>query len=321
MVDQVQIFSPKSTPSPPPAAPAAAAPAHVPSSTIVAKSDPPIAPWQQRWADDQAQLTRERPWADPNMLLRKQADGTITATPRTDANGAPSDAGNQRPQPGQPQPGEAKVADGKLVIGDFELSSEDVRGLMERKSLEDGRRAQMPATAGDYSLDLPKDFQLPPGTAEWKWDLENPTTAATLGAAKQLAAELGLDQPSFSRLLGLHVSHELATQQRLVAAQREQIAALGPAATARVDAVQVFLRSALGDADAKPLVANMYTAAQVQSYEKLIRHVVSQGVSGSPAGARDGGPHQAKLTEEQYAQLTYHQKLQYAEAYNQQGGR
>jgi hypothetical protein len=181
MVDQPQVslFVPPKPANPQPAAPVHHT-SHVRDARIVdgTRSNPPMSEPERRWKADFDEITRSDPWRDPSIIISKNPDGTLSTRPRTGTgttSGAPADSSTP-PQPGeppQPQPGPASVSDGKLIVGDLTLSADDIRGLMERKSLEDSRRANTPATAADFTLDLPSDFVLPAGSgiSEWKWDL------------------------------------------------------------------------------------------------------------------------------------------------------
>jgi hypothetical protein len=179
-----------------------------------------------------------------------------------------SDAVGQ-PQPDQQQPqqqplhlGEATSDGVKLRVGELELSEADIKGLMERRSFEQGRAATMPKDAASYTLDLPENFELPAGSSEWVWNTNDPTSAALLGQAKEWAFAHKLDQSAFSGLLGLYAAQQLAEAQRINEARQQQVQLLGPAVASRVDAVQTWIRSAVGnDADARALTSNLYTAA------------------------------------------------------------
>jgi len=110
--------------APPPQPPA---PAAVPSRPApLAQSTPEMSEPERRYKADFDRLTKSDPYRDPNQLLRRAPDGTITAEPRS-----PDPAS---PQPGEP-PGPASVENGRLRIGEIELSEQDVRGLLERKGL------------------------------------------------------------------------------------------------------------------------------------------------------------------------------------------
>jgi hypothetical protein len=63
-----------------------------------------------------------------------------------------------------------------------------------------------------YKAELPSDFALPQGV-EYRFDDKDPT----LAEARKLVHEVGLDQATFSKLLGLHAKAELAQAQRALA--------------------------------------------------------------------------------------------------------
>jgi hypothetical protein len=62
----------------------------------------------------------------------------------------------------------------------------------------------------------------------------NPTTAALLGEAKELAHSLGLDQSSFSRMLSLHAAAELHEAQKFKEGLSREVALLGVNAPLRI---------------------------------------------------------------------------------------
>jgi hypothetical protein len=103
MAEQISIFTPTSAPpNPSPAEPVHRS-SHVRDVRQVdgTRSNPPMSEPQRRWQADQDQLTRENPWRNPDVVISKNADGTLSTRPRTaPASDAPADA---RAQPGQPQ--------------------------------------------------------------------------------------------------------------------------------------------------------------------------------------------------------------------------
>ena len=318
----ISIFTPSATPptNPSPAVPVERSTPRVASHTSVAdvRSNPTEAPWQARWDADQRALDRENPWRDTkNTIISKSPDGTLQVRQRT-GNGQQDAAPGtgEQPQP-QPQPGSATVEGDRLKFADFDLSSDDVRGLMERASLEQSRAANAPKDAGDYGLDLPEDFVLPPG-AEWKWNVEDPVSAALLSQAQQFAFAHGLDKPAFSKLLGLYASNQIAEAQRIAELQKAEREKLGANISARVDSVNRWLESQVGSDLAKTLRQSMHTAKSVEAYEKMMAKYVSGGVTGNPTAGRDPGANKpGQLTDEQYGKLTYTQKLQYAQQFDQ----
>jgi hypothetical protein len=292
--------------------------AQVRSSTAVdgTQSNPTITPAQARWQADQRELARQDPWrSDAGTIITKNADGTLNARPRAgDGTSAAADTGGQP----QPQPGQAAVADGKLVVGDLASSSDDIKSILAAKAQRDSRAALTPATADGFTLNLPEDFQYPPGTDGWQWDLGTPHAAAQLGSLKQWAHANQLDQNSFSQLLAIYAGHSIAEEARFSAAKAAEVGKLGSAAAARVDSVNVWLEARLGSQLAGAMRQMMHTAKVVEGFENLMRSFSSQGVGGNPGGARDGASSQpAKISDEAYAKLSYTEKQAYAQRFDQ----
>jgi hypothetical protein len=332
MPEPVTVFQP-----PRPAAnPAPAVPEHhvsqVRSAAIAdgVRSSPDITPAQARWKADFDAITKSDPWRDPSVLITKDPQtGIISTRPRAatpDAAAQPQQPGQQQPgqQPPQPapqvQPGTATSDGNKLKVGAYELSESDIASLMAEKSQRDCRAALMPATAAEFKLDLPADFQLPAGTSEFAWDLETPHAAAQLGALKNWAHANQLDQSSFSQLLSIYAGHMLSEQQRFAEAQKAEIGKLGVNAPTRIDSVNTWLESRVGSELAAALRTSMFTSKAVEAYEALMRGFISQGISGNPAGARDGsdaGREPPRLSDADYAKLTFAQKDAYARQFDQ----
>ncbi len=324
MAEGISIFTPSATP---PTNPAPVAPVQRSSPVSDARvadgvrSNPTITPAQALWKADFDALTKADPWRDPSIVITKDPDGTIRTRPRGPASGdAPSDAG----QPGQPQPqtppaGPATVGDdGRLAVGDLRLSADDIKSILAEKSARDSRRATMPEDPANYALDLPADFKMPEGL-QWAWNTDNSVSGPLIGLAKQFAHEHGIDQAGFSRMMGLFASHQLGEEQRIAALKKAQVDLLGVNAPTRVDAVNTWLRSMVGDKLAESIRRTMVTADQVKAYETLISRWTSQGVSGSPSAHRDAdhGRQPQRMSDADYSQLTYTQKLQYAQQFDQ----
>ena len=289
-------------PPPPPHAPAAAPPAKPP----LAVSNPMEGPAQARWRADQEAITRSDPWRDPSVKITKNAEGVVSAESRS------PDPAN--PQPGEP-PGPASVEGGRLRIGEIELSEQDVRGLLERKGLEDSRRATMPASADGYQL--PTDMPLPPGV-EFKWALDNEVLGSALGQAKQIAFDAGLSNEQFGKLMSVYASAQVHQEQQFARAQAAEVAKLGETANIRVDAVKTFLNAHLGSEAAKALTTTLFTAAQVSAFEKLMHKFVSGG-GASWSGAHREPSIPGKISDEAYGKLSYSERIAYAARFPQPG--
>jgi hypothetical protein len=289
--------------SPPPPAPAAAPPAKP-----LATSNPMEGDAQARFRLQQEALTRSDPWRDPSVTITKAPDGTVTAQPR---GGDPAAA----PQPAEP-PGPASVEGGRLRIGEIELSEQDVRGPLERKGLEDSRKALMPASADGYTL--PVDMQLPPGV-QFQWQVDNEVLGPALAQAKQIAFDAGLSNDQFGRLMSVYASAQIHEQQQYARAQAAEVAKLGDLANVRMDSLKTWLNSQLGTEAAKALTTTLFTAGQVQAFEKLMHKFVTQG-SGGFNGAHREPTIPGKISDEAYGKLSYAERIEYASRFPQQPG-
>jgi hypothetical protein len=195
-------------------------------------------PAQARWLADRDALTKSDPWRDPSVKITKNAEGVVSAESRS-------------PDPASPPPGDqppASVENGRLRIGEIELSEQDVRGLLERKGLEDSRKALMPASADGYTL--PVDMKLPPGV-EFKWSVDNEVLGPALGQAKQIAFDAGLSQDQFGKLMAVYASAQINEQQQFARAQAAEVAKLGELANVRMDSLKTWLSSQLGTEGAR----------------------------------------------------------------------
>jgi hypothetical protein len=172
----VTIFTPARNPptNPSPAAPQQhASPVRDARTVDGIRSDPLMSEPQRRWRADFDELTRQDVWRNPDVVISKNADGSLSARPRnggqTGAPGVPGSAPSAPGTDGQPQPRPqaqqpAATTDGtKLRIGELELTEADVRGLLERKSLEDGRRALVPTEPALTTSSCQATFRCPPG--------------------------------------------------------------------------------------------------------------------------------------------------------------
>jgi hypothetical protein len=301
---------------PPPAPPMNNSPAGEPVRVEgrPVQSNPPVSEAQQRWTDMQRAGDAEAGRYDPTKFMTvKNPDGTLVLKPRTDggSNGVPGD-GDQPASPGDPQ---QQPAPDRIRVGDLELTADDLKGLMERKSLEDGRRASMPKDAAGYELALPSDFVLPEGQT-YKFATDDPVLGPLLGQAKLVAHDLGIDQNGFSRLLGLFAASQINEQRMIATASAKELDKLGSNANNRVDAVRTFLRAHLGDELAGALRRGMHTERQVVAYERLMQKFTNQGGS-SYSGAHREVNQPERLSNEAYNKLTYTEKKDYAANFGQ----
>jgi hypothetical protein len=211
----------------------------------------------------------------------------------------------------------AVTADGKLRIGSMELSEVDITGLMERHALEQSRKATMPATAAEYSLDLPSDFVMPEGQS-FKWATDHPVLGPLIGQAKEFAFASGIDQPAFSKMMSLFAAsqiHEALMISKAQAAEREK---LGPNITLRVDAVTQFIRGTVGDDKiSKGMTQRILTADDLVGWEKIIRRTTSQNAASFSQAHREPAAPQGRVSEEQYSAMSPSERWDYARGFDQ----
>jgi hypothetical protein len=179
--------------------------------------------------------------------------------------------------------GKAAAEPGKTVkVGDYELSPDDVSGLLERRAQEDLRKTQIPATPEAYTATLPEAFKLPDGIS-FKFDEASPEYLA----ARNWAHAQGFSQKQFSELLSFHANTIAAQESTYQNAARAEVEKLGAMGTARVTAVETFLRGQVGEELAGHLRGMMVSAKIVEGFEKLMTKHSSQGVATFTQSGRD----------------------------------
>lgn len=173
------------------------------------------------------------------------------------------------------------------------------------KAEHDSRAAQIPEKADGYALDLPADFKMPDGV-EFSIDKDSPLATE----ARALAHELKLTSGEFSRFLQLYAKdriHEHEQMQGLATKEREK---LGAKAVERVDAVTTWLKARIGDEATQVLHSQMYTASQIEAWEKLMGQFRTAGMPGAGAQGGDGGRGVDQLTDDQRKTMTFEERVE-----------
>jgi hypothetical protein len=189
----------------------------------------------------------------------------------------------------------------RVKVGEYDLSPEDVAGLLERKSQEELRKTQIPDAPEKYTATLPEAFKLPDGMT-FKFDEASPEYLA----ARTWAHAQGFSQKQFSELLSFHANTQAAEAVKIGSAARAEVEKLGSAGTARVTAVEQFLRGMVGDELAGHLRGMMVTAKIVQGFEKLMTKHSSQGVANFRQDGRDTPAASGSIPG--YEKMTYAQR-------------
>lgn len=179
------------------------------------------------------------------------------------------------------------------------------------KAAEDSRKLTLPANPDAYKIELPTDFK-PPEGIKFEFKPDDPL----LSQAKTMAHEMGIGQENFSKLLSLYAGAQVATQAQITAARNAEVAKLGTAGPARIDALTTFFTAQLGETEGKQLMSRAFTASDVQVLEKLVTRMTSSG--GSVRGTGREPPEQAgRVSNEQFAKMSAADRLDYARKFNQ----
>lgn len=194
-------------------------------------------------------------------------------------------------------------------VADPETFRKSYDELAAFKAAEEVKRATIPAPEA-YKVELPKDFKAPPGV-EFKFNEADPL----IGQLRQFANKSGLNQEQFEQGLSLYAASQVATQQQIATARDAEISKLGANATARVTNVMTWLKAVAGDDLGTALANNLWTAKQVEAFERMIGRFTSQGGSTFTASGREPGGQ--GMADADWDKLSYAEKLDYARKHAQ----
>ncbi len=169
------------------------------------------------------------------------------------------------------QPG-TTPAPGTIKVGRIRTSESDIATLLEQKSQADLRKTQIPTTAEAYTATLPQDFKLPPGV-EFQFNEADPAYVA----ARTWAHGQGFTQGQFSQLLSFYANSQAAEQVLIGNAAKAEVEKLGSMGTARVTAVDTWLRGMIGDELGRHVRGMMLTAKAVEGMERIMSKFATQG--------------------------------------------
>jgi hypothetical protein len=287
-----------------PAAPASPAPV-TPAATPAAQPQPragsiPDAQWdglppaeQDRYARLKAGPDGGSIWVHRDQLAKEPAD---PAKPGSTA--AVGDA--------------TVTADGRLQVGEMLLSQDDIKTLIAEKAQADLRKASIPTSAEAYTATLPQEFKLPPGV-EYQFNETDPAYVA----ARTWAHSQNFTQQQFSQLLSFHANSQAAEQVLIGNAAKAELEKLGSMGTARVTAIDQWLRGTIGDASAQHIRKMMLTAGFVEGMEKIITKFTSQGAASFSQAHREPASAPGRVSEEAYAAMSQSERYAYAKGFDQ----
>jgi hypothetical protein len=152
--------------------------------------------------------------------------------------------------------------------------SKDYNDLSAFKAEQEIKKSLLPKTADEYKVELPKDFKAPEGV-NFEFNKDDPL----LAHARTLAHQRGIDQDTFSNILGVYAANEIARASQLNTSRAAELQKLGATADQRIGNVETWLSGRVGD-KAAPLVAQLKAfphAGMVEAFESIIQQFSSQG--------------------------------------------
>lgn len=191
--------------------------------------------------------------------------------------------------------------------------------LQARIAAEDVRKATLPQSPDAYKVELPKDFTPPPGV-EFKFNDADPLLSQARGVMHDIDTGKLSGQEAFSKLLGLYAGAQVSSQETIAAARNAEIAKLGATGPARVDAVTRWAKSVLTDAEGAQLASRMFTASDVQIFEKLITRMTNQGGASFKGNGREPPEQSGRLSADVVSKMSLQDQLAYARQFKQSPG-
>lgn len=197
----------------------------------------------------------------------------------------------------------------KLWDADKGFKQEDVDGLMAFKAEADSREASRPQKVEDFKAKLPDDFKLPEGVELKEGESLIDENDPRIAAAKEFVFARKGTQADFENLVALGVSMDIAERARMAEEVGKEREKLGGRAVERINAVTNWLDAKVGADFGQALHGMMFTARQIEAFEKLMALNIGN-VPGVPGASRDakGG----EISDEEYEKMSPTDRINYA---------
>ena len=117
-------------------------------------------------------------------------------------------------------------------------------------------------------------------------------------------------------MLAIHVSVQATQEARVQAAAKAELEKLGSAATARVTAVDVFIRGLLGNDLGGAMKPGLFTEKQVRGWELVMQKMSSQGAASFSQAHREPAIAPGRYSEEQWAEMSQGERWEAARQYS-----
>lgn len=142
------------------------------------------------------------------------------------------------------------------------------------KSAADERAKAVPQD-GNYDFGLPKDWQAPEGVTVSKetldsWSISDGRKAVFAEYAKTNNLSQAEVSGLISKLAAADITEKLADAKAITEAHTAEMGKLGEKASARLEAIDSYLKQNVGNDAAVALTRELTTAASIEAVEKLI---------------------------------------------------
>lgn len=158
-----------------------------------------------------------------------------------------------------------------------------VSDLMARDAEAAIRKNSLPAAPDKYEVKLPANFQAPQGVT-FEFNMNDPAIAE----ARKIAHARGIDQETFSDMLGVYAATKIGEQTHVATARAAELSKLGSAGPQRIEALSTWLKGRVGS-KAEVLVNQLHSfphAQLVESLEEIARQFSHQGGAQYQNGGR-----------------------------------
>lgn len=189
------------------------------------------------------------------------------------------------------------------------FKKDDFDALVASKAERDSALASVPEKADGYAVKLPADFKLPEGFSVSEGESIIDAADPRVVALQAMAHSEKWTQTQFENVLALGVNMDIEEQTRLSTAVNQEREKLGSRAAERISAVTTWLGAKLGADDAQSLHSMMFTAKQVEVFERLMQ-LFKGDIKGNPGAAQD--VRSSEISDEDYEKMTPTQKINYA---------
>ncbi|NTG61836.1 hypothetical protein G6L45_16270 [Agrobacterium rhizogenes] len=199
-----------------------------------------------------------------------------------------------------------------LWDGEKGFKAQDFDELVAFKAERISAEASRPESADAYEVKLPETFKLPDHIQlEDGQQIVNPDDPRVIELRK-IAHGKGWSQQDFQDVLALGVSMDIAADEQRVTSLKAEADKLGSRSKERIEAVTSWVDAKLGKELGTELKGMLFTAKQVQAFERLMS-LYRGDVPGTPGAGREQ-PDPSKI--EGFENMSFRQKMAAIEARN-----